>query len=106
LINPDLLTANKVAMIIDVSTKTLSSWYKWYNTYDVPLNCPLLPDYQQASIKGRRYWDKADIPLLLAFKEYIPKGRNGVMGNHNAQYWGDRGKRALQNKLDLQNNKK
>lgn len=98
------LTATKVAQHLDISVPTLTNWYKWYNNpeYDKPENTPELPSYTQLGKRGTRYWDKKDLPKLVQFKKWIPKGRAGIMGEHNAQFWGDRGKRALRNK-HLQN---
>ena len=94
------LTATKVAQYLDISVPTLNNWYKWYNNpeYEKPKDTPELPAYTQQGKRGTRYWDKADLPKLMKFKKWIPRGRAGVMGDYNAQFWGERGKRALKNK--------
>ena len=99
-----MLTATKVAQYLDISVPTLNNWYKWYSNpeYEKPKNTPSLPEYTQEGKRGTRYWDKVDLPKLVKFKNWIPKGRAGIMGEHNAQFWGERGKRALKNK-HLQN---
>lgn len=100
----NLLTATKVAQHLDISVPTLNNWYKWYNNqeFEKPENTPELPEYTQEGKRGTRYWDKVDLPKLVQFKKWIPRGRAGVMGESNAQFWGERGKRALRNK-HLQN---
>lgn len=95
----ETLTANKVAQHLDISVITLTNWYKWYNNdeYEKPANMPKLPDYIQAGSRGTRHWYKDELPMLEVFKEWLPKGRGGVMGQYNAKFWGERGKRALKN---------
>ncbi len=95
------LTANKIAQALDISVITLNNWYNWYldTSLEKPTNTPPLPPFEQAHERGIRYWDSNDIPALLKFKEWVPKGRAGVMGNYSAKFWGERGKRALKNKV-------
>lgn len=92
-----MLTASRVAQRLDVSVSTLTNWYKWYNgDYTKPENVPELPEYTQVGTRGVRYWRESSIPMLIAFKEWIPKGRGGVMGEMNARFWGKRGKNRKQ----------
>ncbi len=97
----NLLTAIKISQYLDVSVPTINNWYRWYRDpqYEKPEGTPPLPKYKQKGKRGTRYWYKKDLPKLLAFKDWIPKGRGGVMGDYNAKFWGDRGERALRNKL-------
>lgn len=94
------LTATRVAQHLDISVPTLTNWYRWYNNpdYDKPSNVPELPKYEQNGKRATRYWKEEDLPKLIKFRDWVPKGRAGIMGEHNAQFWGDRGKRALKNK--------
>ena len=87
--NSGLLTACRVAQRLDVSVKTLTNWYKWYNddTIQKPSDCPPLPDYIQERPGAIRYWLAEDISKLRKFKKWIPHGRNGVMGKINEVYW-------------------
>lgn len=96
------LSASKVAQHLDISVTTLTNWYKWQNSLTEPVseNAPRLPQYEQHSVRGPRFWTEEQLKELEVFKEWIPRGRNGVMGNINARYWGARGKRALKNKDD------
>ena len=82
------LTASKVANQVDVSTKTLTTWYKFYES-DLPKpdDMPELPKYEQAYEKAPRYWNPEDIPKIIAFKEWIPRGPHGVMGAININSW-------------------
>ncbi len=94
------LTATKVTQYLDISVPTLNNWYKWYNNpqYEKPKDIPELPAYTQQGKRGTRYWDEDDLPKLMKFKEWLPRGRAGIMGEYNARFWGDRGVRALKNK--------
>lgn len=84
----DMLTATKVIQHLDISSRTLDSWYKFYaSTEEKPEGMPELPPYIQTRPRGPRYWKESDIPALLAFKEWVPKGRGGVMGRINERCW-------------------
>ena len=88
MVDNNKLTASKVANQVDVSTKTLTNWYKFYNS-DIPKpeDMPELPEYEQAYEKAPRYWKQEDIPKIIAFKEWVPKGKSGVMGDINITSW-------------------
>ena len=95
-VNPNYLSASKVANILDVSVKTLTNWYKWYydDTIEKNYDFPKLPDYIQEYTNGPRYWTLSDIPMLKKFQEWVPRGRNGVMGKisekYTSKYWKDK----------------
>ena len=93
-------SANKISQYLDISVQTLNSWYKWYNDESIvkPPDTPFLPPYEQASTRGKRLWSEDYLYDLRKFKEWIPKGRGGVMGDINARCWGERGVRAQKNK--------
>ena len=95
-----MLSATKVIQQLDISARTLDGWYKYYQSdLEKPENMPKLPEYTQTRPRGPRYWKQSDIPALLAFKEWIPKGRGGVMGRINERFWGEKfRKNATQNK--------
>lgn len=103
-INPKRITVNRVAQFLDVSVVTVNNWYKWYNNPDFkkPDGVPYLPPYQQDHPRGVRYWTEDDLFDLKKFRDWIPRGRGGVMGDQNASYWGERGVRAKQNKEEKQ----
>ena len=90
--NPNLLSASQVANALDISVKTLTNWYRWYfdDTIKKDYDFPKLPEYFQEYQNGPRYWTKEDIPQLIKFQEWLPRGRNGVMGRISEQYWGER----------------
>ena len=94
------LTAMKVCQQLDIAPQTLNNWYKWYSSseFKKPEGMPELPPYEQAGPRAPRFWSEEAVEQLRVFKEWIPKGRGGVMGSYTARFWGSRGKRALKNK--------
>jgi hypothetical protein len=92
--NDNMLTASNVANKLNISVKTLTTWYKWYydNTIEKPKDFPKLPEYIQDHVNGPRYWTESDVKKLEEFKSWIPRGRAGVMGKINSKYWSKRGK--------------
>lgn len=95
------MAASRVAQTLDISVQTLNNWYRWYldTPLEKPKDMPPLPSFEQSHDRGIRYWDSNDIKKLEKFKEWLPKGRAGVMGDYTARFWGERGKRALKNKV-------
>jgi hypothetical protein len=89
----NMLNATNVSAILDISVVTLNNWYKWYNDTSIekPINTPPLPMYLQETPRGKRLWNMVDIKLIKKFKDWIPKGRGGVMGEVSSKYWGVRG---------------
>ena len=86
--NNDMLSATKVTQKLNISARTLDSWYKFYQSnLDKPNGMPKLPDYVQTRPRGPRYWNPSDIKQLKKFQEWIPRGRNGVMGRINERNW-------------------
>lgn len=92
----DYLTASQVANKLGVSVKTLTTWYAFYNDSSIekPKNMPQLPMYVQEHVQGPRYWNKADIEKLKKFRDWVPRGRNGVMGSINNKYWKKKGSKS------------
>ena len=85
----NMLTAYQVCNELNVSVKTLTNWYKWYedSSFEKPQNIPELPKYVRNTKNGPRYWNPSDIQQLKVFQEFLPKGRNGIMGEFNKKYW-------------------
>lgn len=89
------ISATKITQFLDISYATLNSWYKWYNddNFVKPKNTPYLPPYKQDHPRAPRYWTPDDLYDLKKFKEWVPKGRRGVMGEYNQRFWGNRNKK-------------
>lgn len=86
------LTTGQVARILDVSPYTIKRWYTfWENLENTDVNelnelvkngMPALPRYEVAGNRGDRLWDEDDIDELRAFKEWIPKTKNGIFSKY------------------------
>lgn len=76
----DLLKIEEVAVLIDSSIQTINIWYQWKRANPENEFALLLPDYIQKGTRNTRYWHQKDIPRLIKFKQSVPHGRNGVMG--------------------------
>ena len=89
---------NQICKMVNVNKITIHRWYKWYNDpyYEKPEDLPELPEIKK--LGKRIYLTEEDVEQLKKFKEYLPKGKKGIMGNFNAQYWQKRGKAALERK--------
>lgn len=79
--NTNLLKVEEVAIMIGSSVKTINSWYAWKRLHPEDERGKLLPDYQQMGSRQTRYWSQNDVWSLLKFKESVPKGRNGFLGD-------------------------
>lgn len=91
-ISTEMLTATKVTQYLDISMKTLDSWYKYVedNSFEHPSDMPNLPMYEQKYPRAPRYWKKSDLEQMKKFKDWVPKGRNGVMGRVNERFWSEK----------------
>lgn len=81
-----MLSKEEVAVSVGVSTQTLYNWYRFKKNNPDSEYSKMLPDYIVAGNKYQRLWNKDDINKLIRFKNAIPKGRNGVMGDVTQMY--------------------
>lgn len=89
-----LLNATETAVMVGVSVQTLSSWYRWKGLHpDHPL-AELLPEFTRIGNHRTRYWTQENIWSLIEFKQSIPKGKNGVMGDVTQKYVKKKEKKA------------
>lgn len=77
----DLLKVEEVAILIDSSIQTINIWYQWKRANPDNELASLLPEYIQKGTRNTRYWNSKDIPSLIKFKQSVPHGRNGIMGD-------------------------
>lgn len=82
-----LLKLEEVAVLIGSSGKSINNWY-WFKREN-PDNeyAKMLPNYTQEGGRQTRYWKESDIWKLIEFKQAIPKGRGGVMGDITQKYY-------------------
>lgn len=76
-----LLKIEEVALLVGVSTQTINIWYRWAKSNPESELSSYLPTYTQSGPRQTRFWSQADIWKLIEFRNTIPKGRNGVMGD-------------------------
>lgn len=80
MINKEFLNANEVAVVVGISIQTLNNWYRWKKINPTHELAKLLPKYSQVKGRSARLWSINDINSLVEFKESIPHGRNGILG--------------------------
>lgn len=76
-----LLRIEEVALLVDSSTQTINNWYRWKRLHPEHPLAKILPDYTQSGERQKRFWKKSDIWAITEFKNSIPHGRNGVLGD-------------------------
>ena len=79
-LNEKLLRIEEVALLIDSSTQTINNWYRWKALHPEHPLAQKLPDYIQNGARQTRYWKKSDIWSITEFKNSIPHGRSGILG--------------------------
>lgn len=83
----ELIKAQELSALIDTSVQTITVWYKWRDENPDNPRAKLLPDYIR--LKGgrkTRFWRRADVDSILAFKNSIVEGRGGFMGKVTQRY--------------------
>ena len=74
-------------MLVGVSHRTIENWYMWKRKHPKDKLARLLPDFHQDGNRQTRYWRTSDIPKLIEFKNSIPHGRNGILGDVTQKYY-------------------
>ena len=75
-----LIKLEEVAFMVGVSTKTINTWYAFKKKYPDNEYSQMLPAFERIGTNSTRYWHLANIYKLKEFKDIIPKGRNGILG--------------------------
>lgn len=76
-----LLKIEEVAILVGVSTQTINIWYRWRKHNPDNEYAKMLPDFIQQGKRQMRLWKKSDLWALIEFKNAIPRGRNGILGD-------------------------
>lgn len=76
-----LLRIEEVALLVGSSTQTINNWYRWKKTNPEHPLAKLLPDYVQEGNRQMRFWKNSDVWSIVEFKNSIPHGRNGILGD-------------------------
>lgn len=100
------LSTMQVCYLLGIYPNTLMNWYKYINKTDpadLPKDCPGLPPYTQSHKGGKKFWSPSDLHQLYAFKQWVPKGRGGVMSEISKDYWCQKEKERYLNTQSLLN---
>lgn len=81
-----LLNVQELSMLIGSSIQTIGSWYRWKELNPDHELAKLIPDYTRIGNRRTRYWKQDDVWKLLEFKQKLPQGRNGIMGEVTQKY--------------------
>lgn len=82
-----LIKAPELSMLVDTSIQAITAWYRWKELHPDHELAQLLPDYiTQEGGRRTRYWHYSDVVKLIEFKNAIPKGRHGIMGEATQKY--------------------
>lgn len=81
-----LCKVEEIALIVGVSAPTINIWYRWKRTHSDHELAGLLPDFQQSGPRQTRYWKQSDAWQLIQFKQSLPHGRNGILGETTQKY--------------------
>lgn len=87
-----LLNVSEVSLLIGSSIQTIASWYRWKALHPDHELARVIPDFKRVGNRRTRYWTQDDVWKLIEFKNNIPQGRNGVMGDVTQKYVKKRGK--------------
>ena len=86
--NEKLLRIEDVAVEIQRSIFTINNWYRFKRQNPDNRYAKLLPDFiQLEGERQTRYWKKSDIPRMLEFRDALPRGNSGVMGDVTQKYY-------------------
>ena len=78
------LTAAQTAGLVGISVTTLNLWYAWKRTNPTNELVNYLPDFEK--IERSRYWKESDIWKLIKFRQELPKGCKGILGDVTQKY--------------------
>ena len=79
--NERLLRIEEVSLLVNSSTQTINNWYRWKRMNPEHPLAKMLPDYLQSGERQTRYWKNSDIWGILEFKQNLPHGRTGILGD-------------------------
>ena len=103
--DPGLLTALEVCLLAHCSYNALNYWYRWRAQNPDNEYAKLLPDYIQYSERQARYWKREDVAKIIQFRETVPQGRNGIMGDVTQKYRRAKRKKDRKKKGNKKNGK-
>lgn len=75
------LRIEEVALLIGTSTQTINNWYRFKTLHPEHPLAQRLPAYEQSGPRQTRFWNKSDIWAITEFKNSLPHGRGGILGD-------------------------
>ena len=81
-----LLNVQELSMLVGSSIQTIGSWYRWKKLHPDHELAKLIPEYTRVGNRRTRYWKQSDVYAFGEFKQKLPQGRNGVMGEVTQKY--------------------
>ena len=83
-----MLRIEQVAGLVGVSVETVNIWYRFKAKDPENSYAKMLPEFTRAGTGKRtaRLWKYSDVEKIVTFKQSIPKGRNGVLGELTRNY--------------------
>ena len=101
------LKVDKLAILVGVSARTINNWYWFKATYPDNEYAKMLPDYKVGKTERNipvRLWDSDDIDKLIHFKEVVPHGRNGILGDITQRRYRKQREEKLNGKKETDSN--
>ena len=96
----DLINVQALSFLVGSSIQTISSWYRWKSLNPDHELAELLPDFIRIGNKNTRYWKRSDVYKIIEFKNSIPQGRKGIMGQVTQKYCKDNFRNKDKEKLE------
>lgn len=81
-----LFKVEEVALFVGTSVATINIWYRWKRNHPDHELAKLLPDFIQTGPRQKRLWKQSDCWKLIEFRQTIPHGRNGLLGDTTQKY--------------------
>lgn len=84
-----MLRIESVAAQLDVNYNTINRWYWFKEMHPENEYAKMLPNYvwQRNNRRMTRFWKQSDIEKLRKFKEALPKGKHGILGDVTQKYY-------------------
>lgn len=80
-----LLNVTELAVLVGTSVQTINSWYRWKEAHSDHELARLIPEFRRGE-RRVRLWTQSDAWKLIEFRNSIPQGRNGIMGDVTQRY--------------------
>lgn len=80
------MTVEEVALLVGCSVKTINNWYLFKSLHPDNEYAKMLPNFIRNGPRDTRYWNKEEVWKIIEFRQAIPKGRNGILGDATQKY--------------------